>query len=401
MYTIADLKNELGGVLHGTNLNKVQGIDVLINRAGRKLIEDIDPIETVRIEQIDNALYDQVYDYTCPADLKGDRIIDIRPQINRTMADKFAQTYNEEFDVSKATIANVSGEVTIQYDTAVKSLRIAKNLISPLLVNPATTITGTGTWSALPLATNLVNDNLNYVYGGSSLRFDVGAGAPGSTASLENSTFTAVDMSRDEDQGSLFAYVFIPDATIITNFILRWGSSNADYWQVTVTSAQNSVAFQNGWNLLRFNWNGATVVGAPVATAVDYLLFTVTYDGTADTDFRLNSITSQLGTIYEIAYYSKYLYRDFTTGAFQETVTADSNIINLDTDSYNLLFNLVGYYVSQQVQGANSSFDSAYFLKEYTDAKKRYVAKIKSQVIKPTQQYYSMPPKKRRSRRIS
>lgn len=388
-YTVADLKANLTGVLHGTTTNQVTGLDVLIDRAARKFLEDIDPIETVRIAQISPSIFSQVYDYTCPTDLKGDRIIDIRPQVNRYPSNQFIQKYNADFDANKSNnLFLEQPNFTIQWNNAVKTIRIEKNIISPLIVNGVNTLTDNGTWSTGGDATDLVVDNLNYVYGGGSLRFDV-SGA-GTSAYLENDDMMSVDLSRDEGQGVEFLWVYIPDVSIVTNFILRWGSSSSDYWTVTTTSAFNSTAFQNGWNLLSFSWNGATSVGSPDASDITYARLELTYDGTADTDFRFNSLTSQLGAIYEIEYYSKYLFRS-SAGIWQETVADDTDIINLDTDSYNIFFSLVALYCAQQVQGKNSAFDAQFFTNEYEMGKNRYQQKIKSQVLKPKTTYYAMP----------
>lgn len=390
-YTVSDLKNDLTGVLHGTTLNQVVGLDLLINRSARKVLSDCDPIEMVRIVPVTGPLFTGVFDYTCPDDLKGDRIIDIRPQIKRTVADRFFQTYNEPFDLTKLQLTGQAGEVTIQYNTAVKSLRIVKNVLQGLLVNTASTISDEGTWAVGGNATNLSVDTLNYVYGSGALRFDVIAGANPSTAYLENSTQTAVDLTRDWEEGSEFLYFYFPVASQVISCNLRWGSSPTDYWTQTVTTSQNSTAFQNGWNLLQFPWNGATIVGSPDKTSITYLRATVTYDGTVNYNYRLNDIVSQLGAIYEIEYYSKFMFRDSSTGVFQENVTDDSNIINLDTDSYNILFNQVAFLVAQQVQTSNSPYDASFFQKEYDESVARYVAKIKSQVLKPQSTYYEMP----------
>jgi hypothetical protein len=200
----------------------------------------------------------------------------------------------------------------------------------------------------------------------------------------------AVDLSRDEGIGSLFVWVYLPTGSNFTNIILRWGSSSSNYWSATATSANNSVAFQNGWNLVRFDWSSATETGTPDSSAVDYLRVTGTYNGTAMTAFRIDNIVSQLGSIYEIEYYSKYIFRS-SAGTFQETVLDDEDEINLDTDSYNLLFNLVAMYAVQQQQSSNGNFDYAFFEKQYEQDKARYIAKNKSQVMKPQQVYYAMP----------
>jgi len=391
-YSISDLKTELAAVFHGTTLNKVIALDSLINRAARQLVGDVDPMETKRITEISNALYDKVYDYPLPADLKGDRIIDIRPQVNRTLRDRFFQTYNQAFDLSKSWINN-SGEFTINYNTSVKSVRIAANLLPSDLINEVDSITDNGTWAVGGTASNLALDQLYFVAGNGSLGFTLDAGADPSTGYIENSTMTAIDLSVNESQGALFAYVYIPDPSAVTSCSLRWGSDAANYWTRTVVDAQNSTAFQRGWNLLRFDWSGATMVAAPDSSAINYLRFSVTYNGVEQTHVRLNNITAQLGSIYEIEYYSKYLFRSSTTGTYQETILDDADLINLDTDSYNMFFNLVAYYVSQQTQGSNANFDSSFFKKEYDTTRIRYVAKIKSETIKPQQTYYSMPPR--------
>jgi hypothetical protein len=388
-YTIADLKNSLTGVLHGTTTNQVVGLDVLIDRAARKFLEDLDPIETVRIAQISPSIFSKVYDYTCPTDLKGDRISDIRPQVNRLPGNQFIQRYNADFDANKNNPSFYNPpNFTVQWNTAVKSIRIDKNIISPILVNAVNTLTDTGTWAAGGNATDLTVDNLNYVYAGGSLRFNLSVG--GTSGYLENSTMPAVDLSRDDTQGTEFLWVYIPDTAVVTNFILRWGSSSADYWTVTTTSAFNSTAFQNGWNLVSFPWSSATTFGSPDETSVTYARLEVTYDGTATDNFRFNSLSSQLGAIYEIEYYSKFLFRS-AMGVFQENVDDDTNIINLDTDSYNVFFSLVALYCAQQVQGTNSAFDVQFFSNEYMEGKKRYREKIKSQVLKPKATYYAIP----------
>lgn len=384
-YTVSDLEEDLTAVLHGTSLKKVTGLFNVISRAGRKLINEIDPMETIRIAELASPIFDRVYDYASPTDLKGDRIIDIRPQVNRAFCDRFFQTYNEAFDLSKAAVA-YGGEMTVQFNTGIKSLRLAKSLVTGTLVNAIDSITENGTWAVGGDATDLTVDTLNYVYGSGSLRFNVSG--VGTTAYLENSTQTAIDLTRDLDQGYEFLYGFIPTGASVTSFTLRWGSSATDYWESTILVAQNNAVFQTGWNLLAFPWATATQTGSPDVTNITYLRTGFTYDGNPTDNFRFNSLVSQLGTIYEIEYYSKYLFRDADTGAFQETVTDDSNIINLDTDSYNLLLNLVAYFCAQQIQGSNASFDSTFFKNEYLEEKKRYTAKIKSQTISPSLAYY-------------
>lgn len=390
-YSVFSLKNDLVGVLHGTTLNQVKNLTQLINRAARTLVTDFDPMETKRTVQIDNALYDQVYDYTCPGDLKGDRIIDIFPQVNRLFCDRFFQTYNQPFDLAKAYLCNASGGLaTVVFNNSVKFLRLAKNFIAPLQVNALSGPTTNGTWTGSPLVVNLRTDNLNYVAAGSSLEFDLQAGGNPSVAFIQNSTMTPVDLTNIKDQGVFFVWVWLPIGSSVNNFMLQWGSSPIDYYTNTTSVAQNALSFQNGWNLLRFEWLGSIATGVPNPAAIDYVKLGINWDGSNMPNTRANNLVGQLGTIYNIEYYSKFLFRDAITNGYLETVTDDSNLINLDTDSYNVFFNLVAYYCGQQIQGANSQFDVTFWKNEYETSKNRYVDKIKSETMRPRQPYYKI-----------
>lgn len=385
---ITTLKSELEGILHGTTLNKVENINGVFNRAARKFLLDIDPQETKRVVSMTNPVFDQIYDYDCPADLKGNKIIDIRPTVNRTAMDRFAQFYSQNFDISKSYIRTPN--FNVRFNTGIKTLRVnsAYTINSALAINSASIITGNGTWAVDGVvATNLRQDNLNYAAYGSSLEMDMVGGTAGY---IENSTMAGADVTNYENVSSLFLYVYLPTASNFTSINLRWGKDSSNYWNLTVTSTQIGTAFQNGWNLLQFDWSIATKVGNPTAS-INYSRVTFNYNGTANYGVRINNLICNLGKIYEIEYYSKYLFRDNSTGAFQETVTDDSNLINLDTETYNVFFNLVVLYAVQQSLGEDATFDTTFYQNEYNVGVKMYRALYKSEVQKPTESYYDIP----------
>jgi hypothetical protein len=388
-YSISNVKQELSGILHGTQLNQIVSIDQLIFRAARDVLMDVDPQETIRTIPITNSVFNSVYDYPCPTDLKGNRVIDIRPQVNRQTTDLWNQWYNQSFDQNKIT--SLLNSFTINWDTAVKSMRInSPSLLAPIQVNTCESLTANGTWAATASASNLAVDNVNYVSGGGSLSFDLAA--LGASGYLENSTMTAVDLSAWVNQGTWFSYVYLPTASDFTSVTLRIGSSSANYYSVTATTTQQGTTFENGWNLLKFNWLGATETGTVVDTAINYVRVTFAYNGTAQTSVRLDQITAALGTILEIEYYSKYLFRDASTGAFQETISDDSNLVNLDTETYNLLVYKVAELSTQQQQGIDAlGYDGPYFKEEYKTRLERYRFLYKSQVQKISGTYYAMP----------
>lgn len=387
-YNIQALKNDLTGILHGTTVNEIQNLDGVINRAARKLLLDVDPQETKRIIEFVNPIFNTVFDYPLADDVKGNKLIDIRPQVNRIPRDIWSQAYNQAFDVAKQNIYNMANMFTLNFNTGVKSIRInAPFLNPPVIVNNIEAVSDNGTWAIGGTASDLEVNNMNYVQGAGSLQFNVTTGA----AYLENSTMYPINLSDYVNQASEFVWVYVPTGATLTSVNVRWGSGSGDYYTSTVTQNQQGVAFVNGWNLCQFDWATATTVGSPDDTAISYLRVTLNVTGAMDA-CRVNGFNNILGTILAYEYYSKFLFRDAITGAFQETVTDDSNLINLDTESYNLLFNLVAYYALQQQQGLDASaYDGGFFKNEYDTAVARYKALYKSELQKPQSVYYRQP----------
>lgn len=386
-YSINEVNQDLEGILHGTTVNQIEGLFQLYNRTARQLLLDLDPQETKRVLEFTAPLFNGVVDYPIAADVKGNKIIDIRPQVNRLPRDVWGQAYNQAFDVAKQNVFSLANMFTMNFNTGLKTIRInCPFLPAPLPINYANSTSSNGTWSVGGGASNLTVNNQNYVSTLGALNFNLPSGA----GYVENSTMSALDLTDYLNQGSLFLYAYMPTASQFTSVELRWGSSSANYYSVTKTLTQQSTAFQNGWNLIQFPWLGATVVGTPDVTAIDYVR--VTYNTTAvQTAAGLNNIAVVLGNVLEYEYYSKYLFKDAITGAFQEKVTDTSNLINLDTESYNLFTNLAASFAVQQMQGQDAPYDENYFTKAYKEGLARYKAMYKAENQKPQTNYYRMP----------
>ena len=390
MYSVLDLKNDLEGVLHGTTNNQIQNLDGVINRAARQLLLDLDPQETKRTVEFIAPIFNTVFDYPIAADVKGNKIIDIFPQVQRIPQDIWLQSYNQAFDVMKQNIFSMQNMFTMNFDSSLKTLRVnAPWLNPPIIVNEIDSITNNGTWATGGTGSALAVNNQNFAQGASSLQMNVAIG----TGYIENSSMIAVDLSDVVNQASMFTWVYVPVGANLTSVELRWGSSSGDYYAKTVTQAQQGTAFQNGWNLCQFEWATASVVGAPDDTAIDYARVSVVIANANATAVKINGLNSILGTILQYSYYSKYLFRSASTGAYQETVLDDSDLINLDTESYNLLFNQVAYLAAQQQQGSDSGYDGTLFKNAYDEGLKRYKSMYKSELQKPQSTYYGMPPR--------
>ncbi len=379
--------------MHGTTLNQITNLDGVINRAARKLLLDVDPQETIREVPFATPIFDSVFEYPLAADVKGVSILDIRPQVNRTSRQIFNQDYSQQFNLAaqqNGQNGNVA-QFNIKFNSAIKTIEINSPTAPPsIIMNTASGVTLNGTWTTGGTASNLTTNNVNWVANGGSLQFDLAAGGSGY---VENSTMDTLDLSENVNQATDFLWSWLPTGSDFTSIELRWGSSSSDYYLSTATMTQPGTVFENGWNLTGYIWNDSSSVGSPDPANITYLRVTYNYDpATTQTAVLLNNITCQMGQILNYLYYSKYMFRDFITGAFQETVTDISNLINLDTESYNMLFYQVEYLASQQQQGKNAlGYDGTFFLKQYEDAITKYKLRYKSQLQKPRMMYYKKP----------
>ncbi len=386
-YSITTLLADISGVVHGTTTNKISNVYGIINRAARAVLLDVDPKETQRILQL-SQVFNEVYDYAAPPDLKGDRMIDIRPQAGRTPSEVFNQGYETNFDSQKGF--SWDNKLYTQWNTGVKTLRIqAPFLTSPTTITDTSTTTG---WSATSGASTITLDTVNNVAGGGALVFNLTAGQ--ATGYIENQSLVSQDLTSHLNTSTLFLWVYMPSGAAITSVNLRWGSdSTANYYSQSATTTQQGTVFQNGWNLLAFPWATATTTGVPVVTAIDSTRVTFSYNSALQTGVKIDNLTSNLGYIFEAVYYSKYMFRNASTNAFQETVTDSLDnavLINLDTDSYNLLFNKTAYYVAQALQGSDAGYDMTVWTEEYNNALKKYRALNPSEAMVKAAPYYSV-----------
>ncbi len=388
-YTISELSTDLESVMHGTSTDEIQNLYALFDRAAKNLIQRIDPVETIRVSNF-GLVYRDIYDYSLPADFK--KMVDLRPQVDRQLSENFTRRFTETFDLYKSQSGG-RNTFQIKNDDGTRSVRISTDAPKgPITLHNLDGITGNGTWAVGDDGTNLTQDTSTRAQGGASLNFDV-SGAT-TTAYIENSTFADVDLTDHDEKSDLFVWVYLPSASAITNVILRWGNDTSNYWSVTSTTQANGDSFRDGWNQVKFSWNGATETGTVAPSTVDYARVTFTYDGTADTDFRVDAITSALGEQMEIVYYSKYLFTAADGTTWKEKVTADTDTINLDTDSYNIFLFEVAILASQQIEGQDSLVDIRFFQDElYGDGRKvglykQYKKDNPGEGIKPQGQYY-------------
>ena len=378
-YSITNVIADMSAALHGTTLNSIANINGLFNRAAGEVLADCDPIETIRFAT-PVQVFQNVNEYTCPTDLKGTGIIDVFKQSGEYPVPTTSQTYNYEFARSKkrtrGTLAN------IKWNTYFRTLELAANPNTPVVLDTCDALDINGTWVAGGGASNLTLNNLNHVQGGGSLQFDLSG-----VGYLEKTFTLPFDLSTVNPLGSLFEWFSLPIGSSMTSVAVRWGTDASNYWESTQTQTQSGTDFQSGWNLLQNPWP-STKTGTPDVTKIYYIRVTFTPVGTI-LGCGLDYVQASLGSLYEIVYYSDCLFRDAITGAFTPTVTANSNLLNLNTDSYPIFFNKAMILSLQQQQGLTASFvDIPFFENAYTEALNRYTAKNPGQTLLPQTSYY-------------
>lgn len=381
MYDITQLISDLTPKLHGLSLDKISGsIYDKLYEASRKILTKIDPKETIRITSIENALYDNVYTYICPSDLKDNKIINIRPQSLDTQVSNFIQRNIKEFDINKD-----KETFTIEYDDTIKTIKLSKANGSNKIIETFESLDGftaTGQLGSLSL------DTFDYITGQSALKFNLSSGG---TSGYYEKNIDTFDITDFINSGSLFLFVKFPttfSTTDITNIQIRIGNNSSNYYTVNATHPHDSTTFKVGWNLLRFDLINKTTTGTVDDTSIDYLRTTFTFSGTQTiSSIEVDSMSLSVGSIYEIMYYSDCLFRN-SDGLWIQKPTSENDVINLGHTSYNLLLWETAYIIAHELQAQESSFDLSFWDNSLKLAYKEYASTNKSQATRPQNTYY-------------
>lgn len=328
MFTVADLKFSVSGILQGINLDNVTDLNGAIERAARITVQQADVPEASGIQTYN--LYNQVYDYPAPDTIFGGAINDLRPQgVVRTPSQYAYKQPIELFDRTKAFLPN-GVAVTFEYRSGTGIMRVSSPI--PREADTLDPMSSTDGWVVAGTASGLVLDQTNYYHTPASLRFSQTVGI-GTLTKTINST----DLSVYDNVGVAFLAINTPSATNLTSIELRIGSSPTDYNAVTNTTGFVGAWIANDWLLVPFDFAGSPDTGSPNWSAIDYVQVRVTSAGTL-TNFRTGDLFIGLSSPFELLFQSAAVF--MPTGT-----TVPSRTIFLDTD--NILFNDAAYTIFQ------------------------------------------------------
>jgi hypothetical protein len=332
-YSQATLQADINSKIKG-KVGILTDVTSIMNQGVREVYADLDLLTSRRRTPMIPGLFNGIFEYRAPSDLKGYSIISIQNQKwDKTPA--WSLVPYEQFlrrqDPTTIAVSDYDGlrKIFVKSD-------VVDNKIT--LANLDTLASGGGTWGVFGDAENLEVGSDNYIEGQAGLKFDISS-AGGTTAGIVNSTLNATDLSAFfNGDGNAVVYAYITSSTNLTNYIIRVGSDASNYYTKTVTSQSDGTAFVNGWNILNFDLSTFTTVGSPVITATDYcaLYMTKTAGKVSEVGYRFDALTFRRGEINNLYYYSGYGWQS-SVGVYKVNSTASSDILNAGEEEYQLI----------------------------------------------------------------
>jgi hypothetical protein len=362
MYTVAEFKDSVAGLLAGTDLDNVTNLDSAIQRAVRNMLQQVDIPDVMETQAY--TLYDGVSEYLAPTNIFGGALVDMRRQGDGgDFTDYTYKKYISEWNRERMFLPN-GFSVAFDHRKGVGIARISSPSPTPrITLDMCSSATG---WTAGGDAINLLVADTVYYKQPSSLRFNLSAA--GSNGYVEKA-IARQDMTKYEGVGVVFVAARIPNATAITSIGVRLGSSSAAYFDVSNTAGFLGAWKVGEWTIIALDLASATETGTVDITNVDYLRVYVDYDGNALSNVYIGGVWVSLPTPCEMLFYSSAIFLD-SNGALSKTITSDNDQIVLNDAAYTLLeYETALTCLLQNGGGIAEGLGQTYHLKLHGDGK--------------------------------
>lgn len=378
MYRISDLKNDLAGKLHGTNLDKLSNVYGLIENAVREVLNDVDLEETRRKSELPFVYLDNPL-LALPQDLKKKKFV----RININGEDDFKLVLTN-------TKNNQNENIDIKYYNGFKAMEVSGIEVPQGLqlidFDDINHITGVN-------ITNIQRDKYDYIQGLGSVSFD----------QIESGIFNikisdlSLDLLGHTDQSSFYMFIKVPPRGNLTNYTIVAGTDDSNYFTVTTTRTVYGTGFIEGWNLIKLDWRDAVYTGTPNPSSIHFIkcLFG-DVSGLRLNGWKVDAITSNLQSISDIEYYSSYMFIN-EDGILSPRITSDLTALVVNEGYDLILYKLCQLATQQQHDYAYNpgSSEAGYWANKYKQERDKYVKDLPSSAQRPSTNYY-----KRRNPRL-
>lgn len=342
--TVAEFKDEISGLLTGTNLDNVNNLDGAIARAARVLAQNVDiPDATGRAQY---SVYDRVFDYPAPVSIFGGSLSDFRPQgVSRSPWEDVYKQPIKLFDQTKCYIPG-GVAVTFEYNLGIPFMRVAGTRAKSSVMLDA--MNDDTDWIEGGTASGLTVDSTFYYQSPASLRYQLtGAG----TGYLEKTLTNAIDLSTYEDVGVVFLAIETASAANLSSMEIRIGSSSANFNNVTQTEGFLGAWQSDEFLLVAFDLAAASQTGTPDFSAIDYIRVSSTTAGTL-TNFRVGGLFIALPSPYTLLYQTAAIFN--SNGTLSNEISSDNDIIILNDAAYTLFEYEACIAILEEIAGGTS-----------------------------------------------
>ena len=357
-------------------------------------MSDVDFRGNIRESVLTPNLMDNQWDYALPTDVKGDKIIDFRPQNtdSRGVHETYDPVSPAEFDRRKQV---ESGIYTILNDDLTRTLRVSGDVEDQTLqISDLDNVSAGGDtdWEAFSVSvtdSDVKRDQVDHVEGSGSLRFQ--ADSTDSAVGIQNTAISVFDISDFKSHGSIFVDAKMTSGNA-NQLSVRLGSDSNNFYQITDSNQNDCTEFESGWNKIRLELSNRATTGTPVDTAMDYAAIFWSRDttdtdviATNDTDWHFDDLKIKRGQFYNLSYYSRFIWQD-TAFALVENSTHDSFALLVQNDEYELILAKAAELASGYLRDRE---DQAYYAGQYEKMKAEYLMRNPSQAGILTTTYHS------------
>lgn len=336
--TVGQLKDGLAGLLTGTNLDNVVGINRAIERAVAITATKADIPEASGRESI--VLYDGVYDYPTPDTIFGTALTDIRPQgVDRWYSDEPLKRPIVQFDREK-NLMPYGTTVAFEYKAGVGIMRVTSPY--PKVRAVIDGMNETTNWTAAGSASGLTQDNVVYYTAPASLRFLLTGASTGTLTKAVQQQ----DLSDYQGVGVIFLAIYTPSATNLTSISIKIGSSASAYTTVTETEGFLGAWVANDWTLIALDLATGVDTGTPDYTVIDYFQVSIAHAATL-TNFRVGGVWVAYPSPHEVLFQSNAIFKASGQNP-KTTITNDDDEVILNDAAFAILEHEAAIAVANQ-----------------------------------------------------